>query len=75
MARRKKNNLNRMMVPCYLTVEEYVMFKDIADKDMRTMSGMMRVLIYKEAENMSTSPENPKYTEEIAALREEKGII
>ncbi len=66
--------VNRMMIPCYLTVEEYVMFKDISDRDMRTMSGMMRVLIHREAGEIGTSPDNPDYKEEIDALKKEKGI-
>lgn len=68
-----KATANRMMVPCYLTLEEYEMFKDMAGKDMRTMSGLLRVLIHREAQELNISPDDyAEKAEQLRSQREEK---
>jgi len=61
---------NRMMVPCYLNLDEYEMVKDMAEKDMRTMSGLLRVLIHREAQDLGISPED--YAEKAEQLRHKR---
>lgn len=68
----EKAALHRMMVPCYLNLDEYLMFKALADRDMRTMSGMVRVLIHKEAAEQEINIED--FAEAAEKLQEERKI-
>jgi len=52
-----KNTPERKMVPCYLPLESYHMLKKMADDDMRSMSGFLKVLVYAEAEERELKPE------------------
>lgn len=68
----EKAALNRMMVPCYLNLDEYLMFKALADNDMRTMSSMVRVLIHREASEQGI--DIATFAEAAEKLHEERKI-
>lgn len=73
MTKKDQATVNRMMVPCYLSLEEYIMFKHLAERDMRTMSGMLKVLIYREAHEQGVSPED--FEKEAQELREKRQLM
>ncbi len=47
----------RKMVPCYLTMSEYEMLRKMADDEMRSLSGFIKVLIHAEGEERGLSPD------------------
>jgi hypothetical protein len=48
---------DRKMVPCYLDLGAYFMLKSMADEDMRSMSGFLKVLVYEEGAERGLKPE------------------
>lgn len=61
---------DRKMVPCYLTTEGYLMLKSMADDEMRSLSGFLKVLVYNEADERGIDP--AMFTEAAQKLKEEK---
>ena len=61
---------DRKMIPCYLELGAYLMLKSMADDDMRSMSGFLKVLVYEEGTERGLTPS--MYKEEADKIIAEK---
>lgn len=61
---------NRKMVPCYLKTEEYLMLNKMAEDEMRSLSGFIKVLIYSEGEERDLNPD--MFKEEAEKIEKER---